>query len=147
MNVVEFEDLLDRLGDDLSTWPLDRQNEARVLLAQSAEAKELLREARAMRGLLARPPVSAPAGLANRIMTQAARAPAVTKAPEKKPFIESLLRSFWPRSPAWRMAFLSVCFAVGMFGGIFHNMTSLDRNEVDFHDFVASIVDITYFKD
>ena len=23
----------------------------------------------------------------------------------------------------------------------------LDRNEVDFHDFVASIVDITYFKD
>jgi hypothetical protein len=45
------------------------------------------------------------------------------------------------------MAFLSVCFAVGIFGGIFHNMTRLDRNEVDFHDFVASIVDITYFKD
>jgi hypothetical protein len=147
MNVVEFEDLLDRLGDDLSTWPLDRQNEARVLLAQSAEAKELLREARAMRVLLARPPVSAPAGLANRIMTQAARSPAVAKTPEKKPFIEALLGSFWPTSPAWRMAFLSVCFAVGMFGGIFHNMTSLDRNEVDFHDFVASIVDITYFKD
>jgi hypothetical protein len=147
MNVVEFEDLLDRLGDDLASWPLDRQNEARVLLAQSAEAKELLREAQAMRGLLARPPVSAPAGLADRIMTQAARAPAVTKAPEKRPLIEALLRSFWPASPAWRMAFLSVCFAIGVFGGIFHNMTRLDRNEVDFHDFVASIVDVTYFKD
>jgi hypothetical protein len=147
MNVVEFEDLLDRLGDDLSTWPLDWQNEARVLLAQSVEAKELLREAQAMRGLLTRSPVSAPAGLASRIMTQAARAPAVTKAPEKRPFIEALLRSFWPRSPAWRMAFLSVCFAVGVFGGILHNMTRVDRDELDFHDFMASIVDITYFKD
>jgi anti-sigma factor RsiW len=147
MNVVEFEDLLDRLGDDLSTWPLDRQNEARALLAQSAEAKELLREARAMRGLLARPPVSAPAGLADRIMTQAAHAPAVRKAPEKRSFVEALLGSIWPVSPAWRMAFLSVCFAIGVFGGIFHNMTRLDGNEVDFHDFVASIVDITYFKD
>jgi hypothetical protein len=145
MDVVEFEDLLDRFGDDLSAWPSDRQSEALLLLAHSDEAKELLREARAMRGLLARPRISAPAGLADRIMTQAARAPAVAKAPE--PLIEALLRSLWPTSPAWRMAFLSVCFAVGMFGGVFHNMTRLDRNEVDFHDFVASIVDITYFKD
>jgi hypothetical protein len=147
MDVVEFEDLLDRLGDDLSAWPSDRQSEALLLLAHSDEAKELLREARAMRGLLARPPVSAPAGLADRIMIQAARAPAVAKAPEKRPLIEALVRSFWPARPAWRVAFLSVCFAAGVFGGIFHNMTRLDRNEVDFHDFVASIVDITYFKD
>jgi hypothetical protein len=147
MNVVEFEDLLDRLGDDLSTWPAGQRSEARVLLAQSAEANALLREAQEMRGLLARPPVSAPAGLADRIMTQAVHAPAVTRASEKRPLLEELLRSFWPTSPAWRVAFLSICFAVGVFGGILHNITRLDRNEVDFHDFVASIVDVTYFKD
>jgi hypothetical protein len=147
MNIVEFEDLLDRLGDDLATWPLDLQSEARVLLAQSAEAKDLLREARAMRGFLARPPVRAPAGLANRIVTQATAKPAVAQAPEKKPSIGALLRSFCPASPAWRMAFLSACFGIGVFGGIFHSMTRLDKNEVDFHDFVASIVDVTYFRD
>src|ERR1700754_3717942 len=141
MDVVEFEDLLDRLRGDVSAGPSDRQSEALLLLAHSDEAKELLREARAMRSLLARPRVSAPAGLADRIMTQAARAPAVAKVPEKRPLIEALLRTFWPTSPARRMAFLSACFAIGVFGGIFHNMTSLDRNEVDFHDFVASIVD------
>jgi hypothetical protein len=146
MNVVEFEDLLDRLGDDLSTWPAGQRVEARALLAQSAEANALLREARAMRGLLARPPVKAPAGLADRIMAQATSAPAVAKAPEKGRFLERFVRSMWPTSPTWRMAFLSACFCIGVFGGIFHNMTRLDRNEVDFHDFVASIVDVTYFK-
>jgi hypothetical protein len=45
------------------------------------------------------------------------------------------------------MAFVSVCFIIGLFCGILHNMTRLDPNEVDFHDFVASVVDITYFKD
>jgi hypothetical protein len=147
MDLVAFEDLLDRLGHDMSSWPVEEQREALLLLAHSDAAEELLREARAMGALLAHPAVRAPAGLTNRIMAQARREAPVRKEPEKRPLFQGVLRSFWPTRPAWRVAFVSACFVVGLFCGIFHNMTRLDRNEVDFHDFVASVVDITYFRD
>jgi hypothetical protein len=72
MDVTEFEDLIDRLGEDLSLWPEDRRLSAEQLLACSAEAQALLEEARALRRALAAPPVKAPAGLADRIVTAAA---------------------------------------------------------------------------
>lgn len=73
MDVTEFEELIDRLGEDLSLWPDDRRLPADELLARSPAAQALLDEARALRHALAAPPVRAPAGLADRIIAAAAK--------------------------------------------------------------------------
>lgn len=75
MDVATFEDLIDRLGEDLSRWPDDQRVAAVQLLASSAEARTLYEEASAVRRALAAPPVRAPKGLADRIVTAAAKLP------------------------------------------------------------------------
>ncbi|MBR1130999.1 hypothetical protein [Bradyrhizobium iriomotense] len=81
MDVTEFEELIDRLGEDLSLWPDDRRLPAEALLAQSAAAQALLDEARALRQALAAPPVRAPKGLADRIVAAAANMKSDTAEP------------------------------------------------------------------
>ena len=71
MDVTEFEDLIDRLGDDLTRWPEDRRLAAEALLAVSCAARARHDEAKALRAALAAPPVRAPAGLADRIVAAA----------------------------------------------------------------------------
>lgn len=73
MDVTEFEELIDRLGEDLSLWPDDRRLPAEQLLAQSPAAQVLLEQARALRHALAAPSVRAPKGLADRIVGAAAK--------------------------------------------------------------------------
>ncbi|TCU59314.1 hypothetical protein EDE08_1287 [Bradyrhizobium sp. R2.2-H] len=73
MDVTEFEELIDRLGEDVSLWPGDRRLAAEELLSRSSAAQALLEQARALRLALAAPPVRAPAGLADRIVAAAAR--------------------------------------------------------------------------
>jgi len=68
-----FEDLIDRLGEDLSRWPGDQRLAAEQLLATSAAARALHEEARVLRQALNGPQVSAPAGLADRIAAAAGR--------------------------------------------------------------------------
>ena len=75
MDVATFEDLIDRLGDDLSRWPDDQRLVAVQLLASSAEARALYEEASAVRRALSAPPVRAPAGLVDRIVIAAAKLP------------------------------------------------------------------------
>ena len=60
MDVTEFEELIDRLGEELSLWPDDRRLPAEELLAQSSAAQAVLEEARALRSAFAAPPVRAP---------------------------------------------------------------------------------------
>lgn len=72
MDVTEFEELIDRLGEDISLWPDDRRLLAEELLARSSAAQALLDEARALRQALAAPPIRAPAGLTDRIVAAAA---------------------------------------------------------------------------
>lgn len=74
MDVAELEDLIDRLGEDPSRWPDDRRLAAERLLQESAAARALLAQARAVREALSAPPVRAPAGLADRIVAAAMRA-------------------------------------------------------------------------
>jgi hypothetical protein len=83
MNVVEFEDWLDRLGEDLSRWPETRRQAAFALLEGSAEARGLLEESVALRRALAAPMVRAPAGLADRIVALAPRSAAASVPVEK----------------------------------------------------------------
>jgi len=68
LNLADFQDLLDRLGEDISTWPVPQQQAAASLLEASEPARALLQEAKLMRQALAAPPVRAPAGLTDRIM-------------------------------------------------------------------------------
>lgn len=74
MDVAELEDLIDRLGEDPSRWPDDRRLAAERLLQESAAARALLAQVRAVREALSAPPVRAPAGLADRIVAVAVRA-------------------------------------------------------------------------
>ena len=85
MDVAMFEDLIDRLGEDLSRWPSDQRLAAEQLLAISVAARTLHEEARVLRKALSGPPVSAPAGLADRIAAAANR----LKAEDAKPIDES----------------------------------------------------------
>jgi hypothetical protein len=71
MDVSEFEDLIDRLGEDTSRWPDGQRVGADELLASSEAARTLLEEARTLRQALAAPAVRAPAGLVDRIFTAA----------------------------------------------------------------------------
>jgi hypothetical protein len=73
MDVREFEDLIDRLGEDLSQWPAAQRQAAVDLLASSLEAGRLHAEAVLVREALSSPPVRAPAGLAARILAAANR--------------------------------------------------------------------------
>jgi hypothetical protein len=73
MDVTEFEALLDGLGEDLSQWPNPQREAAFALLSESADARALLAEAKLLRGALAKPPIRAPAGLADRIVARATR--------------------------------------------------------------------------
>ncbi|WP_363323422.1 hypothetical protein [uncultured Bradyrhizobium sp.] len=75
MDVATFEDLIDRLGEDLSRWPDDQRLAAVQLLASSAEARTLYEQASAVRRALTVPPVRAPKGLLDRIVTAAAKLP------------------------------------------------------------------------
>ena len=81
MDVTEFEELIDRLGEDLSLWPDDRRLPADELLARSSAAQAMLEEARALRRALAAPPARAPAGLADRIVAAAAKMKSDTAEP------------------------------------------------------------------
>ena len=73
MDVSEFEDLIDRLGEDMFRWPEGQRLAAEKLIASSCEAKALLEEARTVRQALATPPDRAPAGLVDRIVTAASK--------------------------------------------------------------------------
>ncbi|WP_375788744.1 hypothetical protein ACE10Z_15840 [Bradyrhizobium sp. Pha-3] len=75
MDVATFEDLIDRLGEDLSRWPDDQRLAAVQLLASSVEARTLYEQASAVRRALTAPPVRAPKGLVDRIVTAAAKLP------------------------------------------------------------------------
>ena len=82
MNFEEFEDHLGRFGEDLMAWPPPAREAGIELLRNSAEAREIMEEAQALRrAMTAVAPVRAPAGLADRIVTAAVRARLPTHEP------------------------------------------------------------------
>lgn len=71
MDETQFQDLVDRLGEDLALWPAEARAAAEVLLSVSEPARDMLRAAVAMRAAFkATPPVKAPRGLAARIVAR-----------------------------------------------------------------------------
>lgn len=140
MDIEEFEDWLDRLGDDLSKWPEPQQAAARALLAESPAARTLVNEAQALSRMLKSPSVRAPAGLADRITIQAKSAPAPS--PVEKPSIFARLSGLLAvtNQPALAV-FLPICFVVGIIVGFFHYTEDLDADAVDLSSYVISVVD------
>jgi len=126
MTLAEFEDLIERLGEDLATWPSEQAAKALELLEVSPEARAVRRKARALRRAFdAAPAPQASTALVDRILAQAAATPqadsppraAAPSQPARKPprralrqMPDVLALSF---SPAWRLA-LAACFAGGL---------------------------------
>lgn len=72
MDEAQFQDLVDRHGEDLRLWPAAVRAEAEALLRQSDRARSILEMAVTLRkALTAGPAVRAPAGLAARIASLA----------------------------------------------------------------------------
>jgi hypothetical protein len=62
MDVPEFEDLLGRHGEDVSTWPDNRRDAALALLRTSEQARAAMAEAQLLRRALPSDAVRAPDG-------------------------------------------------------------------------------------
>ena len=76
MTLAEFEDLIERLGEDFATWPSEQAAQALELLEVSSEARAIRRKARALRRAFdAAPTPQASAALVDRILAQAAVTP------------------------------------------------------------------------
>ncbi|NEW93309.1 hypothetical protein DY468_15230 [Rhodopseudomonas sp. BR0M22] len=81
MDAADFQNLLDRLGDDLSRWPEEVRRDAELLLRNSEPARAALADAQRLRRLMSSPPVTAPDGLVDRIMARVRRDPTDPAAP------------------------------------------------------------------
>lgn len=80
MDIDDFEDQVDRLGEDVSAWPEPSRSQAMALLRVSAEARDLLAQAAVLRRALGPDPrVRAPDSLTDRIMAAARDADAVPR--------------------------------------------------------------------
>lgn len=124
MNLAEFEDLVDRCGEQPAAWPAEVRADALDLLGRSQEARDVVAAAAALREMfndsLAEP---APANLANRIVTLAGRVDDLPASLDKErtpkaigrfPFLN---RSGLPKSYIW----IAACFAAGI-GIVVHGL-------------------------
>ncbi len=120
MNLAEFEDLVDRCGEQPAAWPVEVRADALKFLAESNEARDVVAEAAALREMFNRNPATpAPANLGQRIVTLAGRLddrpPRFDKESRPKPDgvggrVAALKRSGLPKSYLW----VAACFAAGI---------------------------------
>ncbi|RED28089.1 hypothetical protein BJ123_12325 [Rhodopseudomonas thermotolerans] len=85
MDAADFQNLLDRLGDDLSCWPDQQRRDAELLLRDSEDARAAFAEAQRLRRLLSPSPVNTPDGLVDRIMARVRRDRSDPAAPSDAP--------------------------------------------------------------
>ncbi|WP_441240717.1 hypothetical protein [Tardiphaga sp. 768_D3_N2_1] len=85
MDIPEFEDLLGRHGEDVSTWPDNRRDAALALLRTSEQARAAMAEVELLRRSLPSGAVRAPEGLVDRIMQKARQSDVVPAKPTTKP--------------------------------------------------------------
>ena len=113
MDIEEFEDLVDRLGEDLAAWPDHDRRAAEVLLRHSAEAREIISEATSLRmAFTGRPTETAPAGLADRIIV---RATSLRPPQPQATMVSDWLALVGPQFLFSRPAvILSLCFTAGL---------------------------------
>ena len=151
MDVGEFEDWLDRLGDDVSKWPDPQRLAAQALLAKSAPARSLLTEAKTLRAALEAPAVKAPAGLADRIVEQAVRStpsPVAQKSiPDRKAPVWARFSALVPAPYRPSAVLLPLCFIVGILVGLLNSPEEVDGTQLDLPAYVAHVVDAAHEAD
>jgi hypothetical protein len=71
MSLADFQELVDRFGDEPDAWPEKIRPVALAFSEESDQAKKILNHAKTIREALTAPPVKAPAGLVDRIVAKA----------------------------------------------------------------------------
>ena len=82
MNIEEFEDCVDRYGEDVASWPSPERERGTALVRSSLAARGIVSQAKLLRAAVTGAvPVRAPSGLADRIVACAiAETPVVVPA-------------------------------------------------------------------
>lgn len=136
MNIDRFSELLDAWGADPAQWPdAAERRAAATLLAASATAQRLQREAAAFDALLQRAPlpVLEPSdALRQRILAQVAALPAAAPAGAgwRNQVVEALALLFPTGRTMPQFAALALALAIGLGAG-FTNFSLLDAQETD----------------
>lgn len=111
MDVEEFEDLVDRFGEDLSQWPVSSRAAGAALLRDSAEAQRVVEEAGLLRRAFARDRSQrAPADLAGRIAACATQ----QRVPVEPRWTFAWRRLALPTLRFRPAVLLPLCFLVGL---------------------------------
>jgi hypothetical protein len=140
MKLEEFEDLVDRWGEDVSRWPTPVRDQGAALLRTSASAREIVDSAAFLRRALSdSPPLRAPADLVDRIVSAAS--------PHSQQRVDTRSRPFdwgWKIfgvTPALRPAMLlSLCFLIGAGAGLMVFPGQSNADQVDFPTLLARVV-------
>jgi hypothetical protein len=130
MNLERFADLVAAYGSDPHRWPAAERQAAESLLAASAAAQKLMREAADLDALLALPiPVIEPSlALRNRIMAQL---PAQPKPPGWRSQIAEAIGLLFPGGRMVpQLAALTLALAIGIGAG-FANILPVDSQDSD----------------
>lgn len=122
MDMKRFAEIVDAYGGDLARWPESEREAARAFMQDSAEARRMATEGRALDAMLGHAENAAvPADLEGRIL--ASRRPPAS-------FAEKL-RALWPGS-TWRPAFaLAMSVVLGLGVGLTVPVFSLPDDEDD----------------
>lgn len=127
MNIARFEDLVDRHGEDIATWPVALRGEAEAFVAGEPAAKLVLERARGLRAAFAEaPPIRAPRDLGARILLLAEasdRVAGVERAPARpqpQPSMATVVATWiGDLLPRLRPAHvLAACFVAGLVLGL-----------------------------
>jgi hypothetical protein len=140
MKLEEFEDLVDRWGENVSRWPAPYREQGAALLRTSGSAREIVDRAAVLRDAFSESTQHrAPAGLADRIVAAASLS--------RPPRAETPCRSFqwgWKvlsGAPALRPAvLLSLCFLIGTAAGLLLLPVQGNADQVDFPTLLARVV-------
>jgi hypothetical protein len=140
MKLEEFEDLVDRWGEDVSRWPTPFREQGAALLRTSESAREIVESAAFLRSALSdSPPHHAPTDLVDRIVSAASV--------HRQPRVDTGRRLFdwgWKivgGTPAMRPAMLlSLCFLIGAGAGLMVLPVHSNADQVDFPTLLARVV-------
>lgn len=130
MNLERFAALIEAYGTDPRRWPAAERLAAQSLLAASAEAQRLVREAETFDALLAMPlpSIEPSAALRSRIMAQL---PARPKAPGWRGQVAEAIGLLFPRGHMVpQLAALTLALAIGIGAG-FANILPVDIQDSD----------------
>lgn len=140
MDLEEFEDLVDRWGEDIGRWPASSRDQAAKLLRASAEARDILSRAAFLRRVVADvPPVRAPAGLADRI-TSAAVAQSRGRVDARGSFLGRLSKLTSDPLALRPVVLLSLCFLIGASAGLLFFPVQGSADQVDFPTLLVRVV-------